>query len=116
LRPLHIPKFSRGSNGFNREKISPWYTLTIAVEMSEEEVGRISNYFSHLSVAAIEITNGAIKVGDSIRIKGVKTDFVQKLESMEIDRQPVERAEKGSSVGIKVKEKVRPNDVIFKVL
>lgn len=84
--------------------------------MSEEEVGRVSNYFSRIGVAAIEITNGTLKVGDSIRIKGVKTDFTQMIGSMEIDRQPVEMAQKGSSVGIKVKDRVRQNDVVFKVL
>jgi len=84
--------------------------------MSEEEVGRVSNYFSRLGVAAIEITNGALKVGDSIRIKGAKTDFTQMIDSMEIERQSIDMAEKGSSVGIKVKDKVRPNDVVFKVL
>jgi len=88
----------------------------VAVEMSEEEVGRVSNYFSRIGVAAIEITNGTLKVGDSIRIKGVKTDFTQMIGSMEIDRQPVEMAQKGSSVGIKVKDRVRQNDVVFKVL
>lgn len=88
----------------------------VAVEMSEEEVGRVSNYFSRIGVAAIEITSGTIKVGDTIRIKGVKTDFTQMIDSMEIDRRPIEMAQKGSSVGIKVKDRVRPNDVVFKVL
>jgi len=84
--------------------------------MSEEEVGRVSNYFSRIGVAAIEITSGTIKVGDTIRIKGVKTDFTQMIDSMEIDRRPIEMAQRGSSVGIKVKDRVRPNDVVFKVL
>ena len=84
--------------------------------MSEEEVGKVSNYFSRLGVAAVEITNGSLKVGDSIRIKGAKTDFTQKIDSMEIDRKSIGMAEKGSSVGIKVKDKVRPNDVVLKVL
>jgi len=84
--------------------------------MSEEEVGRVSNYFSRIGVAAIEITSGTIRVGDTIRIKGVKTDFTQMIDSMEIDRRPIEMAQRGSSVGIKVKDRVRPNDVVFKVL
>jgi len=84
--------------------------------MSEEEVGKVSNYFSRLGVAAIEITNGSLKVGDSIRIRGAKTDFTQKIDSMEIDRKSINMAEKGSSVGIKVKDKVRPNDIVLKVL
>jgi len=86
------------------------------VEMSEEEVGRVSNYFSRIGVAAIEITKGSLKVGDSIHIKGITTDFIQKIDSMEIDRRSVEGAERGTSVGIKVREKVRPNDLVLKVI
>ncbi|MBO3802731.1 MAG: translation elongation factor-like protein [Candidatus Brockarchaeota archaeon] len=83
--------------------------------MPEEEVGKVSNYFSRIGVAAIEITNGFLKRGDTIRIKGMKTDFTQNVESMEIDRKAVEKAEKGASVGVKVKEKVRPGDTVFKI-
>jgi putative protease len=83
--------------------------------MPEEEIGKVSNYFSRIGVAAIEITNGYLKRGDMIRIKGAKTDFTQSVDSMEIDRKAIEMAEKGASVGVKVKEKVRPGDTVFKV-
>jgi putative protease len=84
-------------------------------EMPEEEVGKVSNYFSRIGVAAIEITNGYLRRGDVIRIKGTKTDFTQNIDSMEIDRKPIEKAEKGASVGIKVKDKVRPGDTVYKI-
>lgn len=82
----------------------------------EEEIGRVMNYYSKIGVAAIEITNGELKVGDLIRIKGATTDFTQKVESMQIEKKPVEKAGAGSSVGIKVNDKVRVNDKVYKVL
>jgi len=83
--------------------------------MPEEKIGLISNFFSKISVAAIQITSGELKVGDTIRIKGATTDLTQNIDSMEIDRKPVPSAGAGSSVGIKVKDRVRPSDLVYKV-
>ncbi len=83
--------------------------------MSEEQVGIVRNFFSKISVAAIEITGDNLNIGDTLRVKGAGTDFVQKLESMEIDRKPIQKAEKGMAVGIKTSEKARPGDLVFKV-
>ncbi len=85
--------------------------------MTEEtEVGTVMQFFAKPSVAAIEITAGTIAVGDSIRIKGATTDFEQKVESMEIDRNPVPSATTGQAVGIKVKDRVRPHDKVLKLV
>ena len=73
-------------------------------------------FFAKPCVAAIEITAGTLSIGDTIKIKGATTDFEQKIESMEIDRQPVPSASTGQSVGIKVKERVRPHDKVFRVV
>ncbi len=81
--------------------------------MEEKEIGRVMRYFSKIGVAAIRITDGELKVGDSIRIKGSSTDFEQVVESMQIEHEFVEKAEAGKDVGIKVKEKVRDNDKIY---
>lgn len=81
----------------------------------EQKVGEVFTYFSHAGVAGIKITDGSIAVGDNIRIKGFTTDFEQKVESMQIDRDPVEKADASQSVGIKVKDRVRPKDVVYKV-
>jgi translation initiation factor IF-2 len=78
-------------------------------------VGTVLQFFAKPSVAAVEITEGNIAIGDTVRIRGMTTDFEQKVESMEIDRQPIQTAEAGTSVGIKVKDRVRPHDKVFKL-
>ena len=80
-----------------------------------EEVGKVFSYFAKVEVAAINITSGSLKVGDTIRIKGATTDFTQQIDSMEIDRQSVDSAGVGQSIGIKVKDRVRPNDIVYKL-
>jgi len=79
-----------------------------------EEVGKVFTYFSKVGVAGIKLT-GTLAVGDTIRIKGATTDFEQRVESMQIERTPIQKAESGASVGIKVEDRVRPNDVVYKV-
>ncbi len=85
--------------------------------MAEEvEIGKVSQFFAKPSVAAIEIMSGTLAMGDMIKIVGATTNFEQKIESMEIDRKPVPSAGAGQSVGIKVKERVRPHDKVFKLI
>jgi len=84
--------------------------------VEEVQVGTVTIFFAKPSVAAIEITSGALSMGDTIKIAGATTNFEQKIESMEIDRKPVQTAGAGQAVGIKVKERVRPHDKVFKVL
>jgi len=84
--------------------------------VEEVQVGTVTIFFAKPSVAAIEITSGALSMGDTIKIVGATTNFEQKIESMEIDRKPVQTAGAGQAVGIKVKERVRPHDKVFKVL
>lgn len=83
--------------------------------MEEKEIGKVLRFFSKIGVAAIMITEGELKVGDKIRIKGNSTDFEQVVESMQIEHEFVEKAEIGQDVGIKVKEKVKDNDRIYLV-
>lgn len=83
--------------------------------MAEELIGSVVLFFAKPCVAAIEITSGVLSVGDNVRIKGATTDFEQKIESMEIDRKPVPSASAGQSVGIKVKDRVRPHDKVFRL-
>lgn len=79
--------------------------------MKEKEVGEVSTYFTHVGAAAVKLS-GKLKVGDKIHIKGHTTDFEQKVESMQIERDKVSQAKKGDHIGIKVNEKVRPNDKV----
>ncbi len=82
--------------------------------MPEKEVGRVSHYFSKISVAAVDLTD-TLAVGDKIHIKGHTTDFEQIVESMQIEHENVVKATKGQSVGIKVKDHVREHDTVYKV-
>jgi translation initiation factor IF-2 len=84
--------------------------------VQEVEVGKVSIFFAKPSVAAVEITSGTIAIGDTIKIVGATTNFEQKIDSMEIDRKPIPSASAGQSVGIKVKERVRPHDKVFKMV
>jgi len=84
--------------------------------MSEIEIGIIVKFFAKPGVAAIEVRSGGIKNGDLLRFKGHTTDFSEKISSMEIDNKPVEEAPAGSLVGIKIKERVRENDKVYKVV
>ena len=82
--------------------------------MGENEIGKISTFFSHIGVAAIKLT-GKLKVGDRIHVKGHTTDFEQLVDSMQINRKEVKEAKKGDEIGIKVVDRVRPNDAVFLV-
>ncbi|HID96001.1 MAG TPA: translation elongation factor-like protein [Candidatus Latescibacteria bacterium] len=83
--------------------------------MTEEEIGKVSGYFAKIGVAGIKITSGTVRIGDTIHIKGHTTDFQQQVESIQIEHESVEQAGPGDLVGIKVKDRVRPNDVVYKV-
>ena len=81
----------------------------------EERVGFVTHYYGHLSVAAIRLESGSLRVGDTIRILGHTSDFRQRVDSMQIDRQPVTEAGKRQEIGIKVAEHARENDEVYKV-
>jgi len=84
--------------------------------MEEQEVGRIVDYFAKIGVAAIEVTAGEINVGDTLLFRGHTTEFTQQVESMQVEHESVETAKEGDSIGIKVSEKVRSHDKVFKVV
>jgi putative protease len=83
--------------------------------MAEEKIGFVSNYFGKISVAAVEITNGAIAVGDRLHFLGHTTDFESTIHSMQVEHKAVTGAKKGDSVGIHVVEKVREGDKVYKI-
>ena len=85
------------------------------MEQAEEmQVGKVTHYFTKIGVAVIDITDGSIKVGDELHIKGHTTDFKQKVSSMQIEQDKIEMAEPGQSIGMKVNEPVRANDLVYK--
>ena len=83
--------------------------------MSEQEIGKVTHYFGHIGVAAIDIAQNTLSVGDTIRIKGHTSDFTQTVDSMQIDGADVQQASAGQSVGIRVTEHAREHDTVYKV-
>ena len=82
--------------------------------MAEEEVGKVSDFFARPVVAGIELT-APLKVGDRIHIKGHTTDIEFDVDSMQINNVNVEQAKAGDAVGVKVSDRVRRGDIIYKV-
>ncbi len=82
--------------------------------MPEVEIGKVSDFFARPVVAGIQLT-APLKAGDTIHIVGHTTDMEMTVESMQIDNKSVAEAKAGTAVGIKVKDRVRPGDTVFKV-
>lgn len=81
--------------------------------MAEKEVGKIKHYYGNIGVAIVEVTD-TIRVGDKIHVQGATSDFEQEVGSMQVEHESVETAEAGQVVGLKVDEKVRGGDKVFK--
>ncbi|MDP6102201.1 MAG: translation elongation factor-like protein [Dehalococcoidia bacterium] len=82
--------------------------------MPEIEVGHVSDFFSHPVVAGIDLT-GTVKLGDTIHIVGHTTDLEMVVESMQANNVDVSEASTGQAIGIKVPERVRHGDTVYKV-
>jgi hypothetical protein len=82
--------------------------------MAEIEIGKVSDFFAKPVVAGIDLSEG-LKLGDKIHIKGHTTDVEMTIVSMQIDNKSVNEAFKNQSVGIKVPDRVRPGDIVYKV-
>lgn len=79
-----------------------------------KEIGKITHYYDKISVAVVELS-GTLKVGDKIRIKGNFTDFEQNIDSMQIEHEQMKVAKKGQAIGLKVDDKVREHDIVYKI-
>lgn len=82
--------------------------------MSGTQIGQITHYFDHISVAALTLTE-SLQVGDTIHILGHSTDFKQEVTSLQIEHKSVDEAKAGDDVAIKVVQKVHPHDKVFKL-
>ena len=85
-------------------------------DSTERKVGKVLHYYTHLNVAAVQLADEGLQVGDRIHIKGHTTDLQQQVESMQIDKQPVPKAGPGATVGLRVTAHVRAHDTVYKVV
>ncbi len=80
----------------------------------EERIGTVTHYFGHLSVAAVRMESGSLRVGDTIHVVGRTSDFRQRIESMQVEHAPVSEVRAGQEFGLKVTNHARENDIVYK--
>ena len=80
----------------------------------EERVGTVTHYFGHLSVAAVRMESGSLRIGDTIHVVGRTSDFRQRIESMQVEHAPVSEVRAGQEFGLKVTDHARENDIVYK--
>ncbi|MBU4332285.1 translation elongation factor-like protein [Patescibacteria group bacterium] len=83
--------------------------------MDEQLIGTVTHYFGKIGVCAIKLTN-ELAVGDKIHIKGNTTEFIQEVNSIQVEHEVTEKAGKDEEIGIKVNEKVHEGDEVYKVI
>jgi putative protease len=93
-----------------------WFKNSLVPGLNGEiiEVGRVTHFFPRISVAVVEL-KAPLKVGDRIMIRGATTNLEQTVESMQIEHQSVQEAQPGQSIGLKVKDRVREKDIVYKI-
>lgn len=84
--------------------------------MPEMEIGYVTHYFGHIGVAAIQLTNGDLAVGDTIHVKGHTSDYTLVVDAMQVEHKSITSAKKGDGIGIKVPQHAREHDKVYKVL
>ncbi len=89
---------------------------SIPAGASLEEVGIITHYFPKVDAAVVKLTKAGLSIGDKIVIKGHTSDFKEKVDSIQLDHEPIQNAEKDMEIGLKVKSKVREHDVVYKIV
>lgn len=82
--------------------------------MNYVKAGKITHYFDKICVAVLEITDNVLQIGDMIRIGEESSGFEQKIESMQVNHEPVEVAKVGDEVAIKLNNPAHENQIVFK--
>lgn len=80
----------------------------------DKPVAKVAHYYDKIGVAVIDVEDGVLKVGDTVKFSGHE-EFTQKIESMQLEHEQIQEAKKGMSVGIKVDQKVKENDAVYLV-
>ncbi len=83
--------------------------------MAEQEIGEVVHYYDKIQVAAIHLTKGTLKTGETIRIVGHGNDVQEVVASMQVEHEAVAEAKSGDDIGVKVSVPVHDHDKVFKV-
>jgi hypothetical protein len=82
----------------------------------EERIGSVIKFFEKTSTAAVKLDFGELAIGDTVHIKGSQTDFMQKIDVLEFDHKPVQKALRGHFAGVRLSQPVKPFDLVYKVI
>jgi len=85
------------------------------MEKEKKLVGKVSHYFTRIGVAVIDLSD-SLSVDDEISIEGASTNFKQKITSMQIEHKNIKKAKKGDSIGMKVDDRVREGDQVYRIV
>jgi len=83
--------------------------------MEKKPIGKVTHFFTHISVAVIELSD-VLNVGDTVSFEGASTNFQQKIDSIQIEKQPIQSAKKGQAIGLKTSDRVREGDIVYKII
>jgi len=83
--------------------------------MEEIRIGKVTHFFGRIGVAALSLTE-SLRVGDTIRVRGQTTDLTQRVESMQIEHKSVAEARPGEDVAVRVNDRVRVDDGVYKII
>ncbi|MBI1978913.1 MAG: translation elongation factor-like protein [Candidatus Aenigmarchaeota archaeon] len=78
-------------------------------------IGKVTHYYNKIGVAIVELED-ELEYGDEISIEGTITNIQETVDSMQVEHEPVKSAHKGAAIGLKVKDTVRPGDVVYKIV
>jgi translation initiation factor IF-2 len=79
------------------------------------KIGEVFHFYGKIGVAAIRLTDGELSIGDTIQVQGPSTDVTQVVDGMQIEHANVTRATKGQEIGVKLKERAREKDLVYKI-
>lgn len=114
LKKRPLKKKAVKKRGLKKRAIRPKKKVITPKKKKENIVGIVTHYFPHVRAAVIKL-KAPLAIGDTIKIKGHTTDFTQTIDSMQIDRVPVDSATKGQEIGLLVNSRVRQHDMVSKV-
>ena len=80
----------------------------------ETPIGQVTHYYNHLGVAVVKLDDG-LQVGDKVHIRGHGTDFVQTVESIQVEHQTVQSVGRGAEAALKVDQRVHEGDQVYKL-
>lgn len=107
--------FAEGGAPQSRTYLSP-PTHASAMPLERKKVGEVFHFYRKIGVAAIRLTDDGIAIGDTVQIQGPSTNLEQTVETLQIEHTDVARADAGQEVGMKVRDRVREKDFVYKLL